>query len=376
MSGPDPHPSERAARPARIVIADATNRYNGRDLATRPLGGTETSVIQLAEALARRGHDVTCLTHTGGRVTHHGVTWAPLGAEAPERCTLLLAVQHPELLGLVRRPERRALWVVWVPTGFRRPARVARMWWHRPQPVCVSAFQARIYPAWLPGPRPPAVIPFGLPAAVRGRGPLPASPPPRAIFASNPQRDLRWLIEVWARAILPQVPAAELHIYGIRDYAYRFDEAWEETPARLGQFLPDGLPAAARASLRPHPPASRDALWTAMRGSRLMLYGGHPTEAFCLAVAEAQALGVPAVVRSIAVMPERVRDGVTGVVAGNEDAFVRSAVAVLRDDALWRRQHEAALALQQGWSWDEMAAAFEARVLEGDRRTGSCGVDG
>jgi glycosyltransferase involved in cell wall biosynthesis len=75
-------------------------------------------------------------------------------------------------------------------------------------------------------------------------------------------------------------------------------------------------------------------------------------------------------------MPERVRDGVTGFVAGDEDAFVRSAVALLRDDALWRRQHEAALRLQQGWSWDEMAAAFEAGVLEGDRRTGSRAVDG
>jgi hypothetical protein len=38
-------------------------------------------------------------------------------------------------------------------------------------------------------------------------------------------------------------------------------------------------------------------------------------------------------------------------------------VALLTDDALWRRQHEAALQLQQGWSWDEMAAVFEARVL-------------
>lgn len=370
MSGPGPHRSGSAARPARIVIADATNRYDGRDLATRPLGGTETSVIQLAEALARRGHDVTCLTHTGARITHQGVTWVPLGAGAPERCTLLLAVQHPELLGLVRRPERGALWIVWVPTGFRRPARVARMWWHRPEPVCVSEFQARTYPAWLPGPRPLAVIPFGLPSAVRGHGPLPAPPPPRAIFASNPQRDLPWLIEVWARAILPRVPAAELHIYGIRDYAYRFGEAWVETPARLGQFLPASLPAAGRASLRPHPPAPREALWAAMRGSRLMLYGGHPTEAFCLAVAEAQALGVPAVVRRIAVMPERVRDGETGFVAADEDAFVERAVAMLRDDLLWRRQHEAALRLQQGWSWDAMAAAFEARLLGGERWTG------
>src|SRR6185295_1953673 len=49
---------------SRIVIADSTNEYDGRDLAGRPLGGTETSVIHLAEALARRGHDVACRTNT------------------------------------------------------------------------------------------------------------------------------------------------------------------------------------------------------------------------------------------------------------------------------------------------------------------------
>ena len=347
----------------RVVIADATNRYDGRSVATHPLGGTETSVIQLSEALAGRGHEVTCCTNADGRLVHNGVTWTPLGAGVPVTCDVLLAVQHPELLDVVPRPARRALWVVWVPTGFRRPGRVARMWWHRPRPVFVSEFQARTYPVWLPRPAPPLVIPFGLPAAVRGRGPLSSAPPPRAIFASNPQRDLRWLIELWARAILPRVPDGELHIYGIRDYEYRFGEPWHETQARLGQFLPGDLSSPARLSLRPHAPAPRDVLWDAMRGARVMLYGGHATEAFCLSVAEAQAQGVPAVVRPVAAMPERVRDGVTGFVASDEETFARRAVALLTDDALWRRHHEAALSLQQGWSWDEMAAAFEARVL-------------
>lgn len=348
---------------ARIVFADTTSHYDGRDLALRPLGGTETSVIHLAEALARRGHDVTCCTNTADRVAHNGVRWTPLSEGRGESCDLFIAVQHPELLGLVRRPRRLALWVVWLPGGLRRRRRAARLWWHRPRPVFVSEFQARAYPVWLPGSRPLLVIPFGLPDAVRGRAPLVVPPPPRAIFASNPQRDLRWLLGLWARAILPAVPGAELHLYGIRDYAYRYGEPWEETESRLGQFVPDDFPATARASLRPHPPATRDELWEAMRRARVMLYGGHRVEAFCLAVAEAQALGVPAVVRPIAVLPERVRDGLTGFVASDDEAFARHAIDLLADDALWHAQHEAALRLQQGWSWDQMAARFEAEVI-------------
>jgi glycosyltransferase involved in cell wall biosynthesis len=352
-----------SAPAARIVIADTTGAYDGRDLALRPLGGTEASVIQLAEALARRGHDVVCCTRTADRVDHKGVRWMPLGTGGLDGGDLFVAVQHPELMGLARRPRRLALWVLWPPGSLRRGRRAARLWWHRPRPVFVSEFQARNYPAWLPGSRAPLVIPFGLPDAVRRRAPLAAPPPPRAVFASNPQRDLRWLLGLWARAILPAVPGAELHLYGIRDYAYRYGEPWEETEQRLGQFVPDDFPAAARASLRPHPPAGRDELWEAMRAARVMLYGGHRVEAFCLAVAEAQALGVPAVVRPIAVMPERVRDGVTGFVALDGDAFARRAVALLTDDTLWGAQHEAALRLQQGWSWDQMAERFEAEVV-------------
>ena len=104
-------------------------------------------------------------------------------------------------------------------------------------------------------------------------------------------------------------------------------------------------------------------MWDAMRASRVMLYGGHRAEAFCLSVAEAQALGVPAVVRPIAVLSERVRHGATGFVEADAGQFAQRAVDLLTGDALWRRQHEAALALQRGWSWDEMAASLEAQVI-------------
>jgi glycosyltransferase involved in cell wall biosynthesis len=56
---------------------------------------------------------------------------------------------------------------------------------------------------------------------------------------------------------------------------------------------------------------------------------------------------------------ERVRHGETGTIAGDDDAFAAAAIALLTDDALWRRQHEAALKYQRAWGWPEAAAAFE-----------------
>jgi glycosyltransferase involved in cell wall biosynthesis len=108
------------------------------------------------------------------------------------------------------------------------------------------------------------------------------------------------------------------------------------------------------------------ALIDAMRDSRVMLYLGHKVEAFCLALAEAQALGVPAVIAPVAVLPERVIDGVTGFHHADPERFAEAAVSLLTDDALWRRQHEAALRLQQGIDWAEHAARLE-RALLGDQ---------
>ena len=90
-----------------------------------------------------------------------------------------------------------------------------------------------------------------------------------------------------------------------------------------------------------------------------MLYRGDVGETFCLAVAEAQALGVPAVVEALGSLAERVIDGETGTVAADDAQFAEAAIALLTDDALWRRQHEAALARQKGLSWDEVAERFE-----------------
>src|SRR5204862_501275 len=59
---------------------------------------------------------------------------------------------------------------------------------------------------------------------------------------------------------------------------------------------------------------------------------------------------------------ERVVDGVTGHIAGDDDSFAGAAIALLSDDDLWRRYHAEALARQRGQSWDEVAAQFEALI--------------
>ncbi|MGH7898208.1 MAG: glycosyltransferase family 4 protein [Candidatus Binatia bacterium] len=344
----------------RIVFADDTNRYDGRTSETRPLGGTESSVCFLAEALAARGHDVTALTHCERPIEHDRVRWTPLGGPRPADTDVFVAVVHPHLLGAVGRARRRFLWLCWPPDNLARRRKILPMWLRRPFPIFVSEHQTKRYPLLLPRPPRTVVIPFGLADYVRGAAELATPPPPRAIFASNPVRNLDWLLRLWSRLIHPQMPEAELHVYGIRDYDHVFGRPMSAAANRWVAAVPEH----ARKSIVFQPIVPHRELAPAMRGARVLLYGGHDCEVFCLAVAEAQALGVPAVVRPIAVLPERVVDGVSGFVRDGDEAFADAALRLLRDGELWRRQHREALRRQQGCSWHEVAERMERLFLE------------
>lgn len=344
---------------AFFIFADDTRPYDGRDLETRPLGGTESSVIRLSRALAGRGHKVTVYTPCNAPVEHEGVRYESLSGNRPETCDVYVAVHHPRLFGLVRRPKRRVVWVTWPANQLRHYKKLPLVWWYRPIPVLMSLHQAQMYSRLLPRRNPHIVIPLGLPDDIRGLPPLPEPPGPEVIFASNPVRNLAGLIRIWAERILPKRPDAVMNVYGIHAIGAE-QNAWQTWPDTI---LPRDISEAARASIRIHPTQSRAALMAAVRRSRAMLYLGHKAEAFCLSLAEAQAMGVPCVIAPVAVLPERVIDGVTGFVRADAQEFADSALSLLNDDALWRSQHEAALKTQQGLSWAEAAARFESAIL-------------
>jgi len=81
-----------------------------------------------------------------------------------------------------------------------------------------------------------------------------------------------------------------------------------------------------------------------------------------LAVGEAQATGVLAVVQNYGSVVERVIDGETGYVAEDDGAFAEAAIRLLSDDQLWIRQHRKALEKQRSWRWRDAAAAFESLI--------------
>jgi glycosyltransferase involved in cell wall biosynthesis len=339
---------------ASVVMADDGIAF-GATAEAGPLGGAETAFVALAEALAARGHDVRAFSRGAASVRHRGVSWTPIDAKVPLSCDLYIGNRGHRLIGLVPRPRRRVLWLHNPARYLRKPRMSMRIAWYRPLLVTTGAYHASTIPRWLlDGGR--AVIPYGV--LDRFRYAEPRKPPaPRAVFTSNPLRGLDWLLDLWVGRIKPAVPNAELHIYagnavygGAGKHAVRINSilARADTLREAGIYR--------------HEPIGRELLVEVLTGARVMLYRGDPGETFCLALAEAQALGVPAVVTPLGSVGERVADGVSGRVAYSDDAFVEAAIAALRDDDLWRRWHQGALAGQRGLSWDEVAQRFEALI--------------
>jgi glycosyltransferase involved in cell wall biosynthesis len=348
---------------ASVVMADDGIAFDGVMAERAPLGGAETAFVALAEALAARGHQVEAHNRCRAVVAHKGVRWVPLSRDLPHACDLYIGNRSHRAIGLVRRAGCRVLWLHNPAFYLKKPRNLWRLALYRPTLVVTGTYHAATIPRWLPcGGR--EIIPYGVLDRFRS-APAREPPAPRAIYTSNPLRGLDWLLDLWVQRIRPAVPAAELHIYaGSAVYglagtprAQRMDEAL----ARADALLAFGV--------RRFAPVGRKALATALSDARVMLYRGDPGETFCLALAEAQAMGVPAVVKPLGSTPERIIDGVTGRVAKDDHAFVAAAVALLRDDELWRRWHLAALERQRGLPWDAVGARFEALMLdEPDRR--------
>jgi glycosyltransferase involved in cell wall biosynthesis len=293
--------------------------------------------------------------HCAAPLSHNGVDWAPLAGGLPEMCDLYIANRGDRLIGLVPAARRRLFWIH-NPGSYLRKWRYARaLWRYRPVIVTTGRYHAKTVPWWLPsGGR--TTIPYAIPESFRYAPLLERAPPPRAIFTSNPLRGLDWLLDLWERHIHPALKEAELHLYaGPAVYG----AAGDKHAAAMRKILARA-DALATKGVRRFAPLPRAELIAALRGARVMLYRGDANETFCLAVAEAQALGLPAIVQPLGALPERVQDGITGFVDKSDDAFVRHAVALLSDDALWQRQHAAALRFQRGLSAAEVAERFEA----------------
>ena len=304
------------------------------------LGGTEQAIIHLTAALAALGDRVTVAGATRIARTLGGVEWTTL---PPPAADTTVAINDARLL-----PAGAGDPAVWFHNEVAaakeiRRGRLPALLRHRPTAIFIGTEQARTASRFLPFRR-RLIIPYGLSDRVLAAPVASATPPPAALFTSQAYRGLAPVIDAWQRYVAPANRAATLTAYiaatDVQTYrALATDPSITITP-RIGN----------------------DAILACLHQTRVLLAPGHGSETFCLAAAEAIALGVPVVTLGIGSLKERVRHGIDGFICADYETLGARTRDLLADDFLWREFHQAALATREIQSWERIARIWQAEA--------------
>ncbi|MBN2010464.1 glycosyltransferase [candidate division KSB1 bacterium] len=179
----------------------------------------------------------------------------------------------------------------------------------------------------------------------------------RLIFTSQPQRGLDNMLRMMP-AIRTQCPDAELHVfyYPSPDVALTIKQICEQQDMS-GVYL--------RGSV------DKVTLANELMKARVWVYPTSCLETSCIAAIEAQAAGTPVVCSKLAALPEAVIDTQTGwLIDGDpndtdyQNQFIEKTVALLKDDTLWLqastrcREH-----VQSHYTWKQVADEWLAELL-------------
>ena len=277
-----------------------------------------------------RGARVAVRNHCRAALHHKGVDWAPLDEAVPQECDLYIGNRGHRVIGLAPGARHRLFWLHNPARYLKKPRVLWPLLRYRPTLVVTGDYHAGTVPAWIPRGG-LEIIPYGILDNFRHAARR-EPPAPRAIFTSNPLRGLDWLLDLWVTRIALQVPGAELHIYagpavyggvaGGTAHAGRM----EAVLARADTHAQGAAPCAGRPGQ-----ACRIA-----SGTRAMSIVATPARLFASRSPKASHGGAGGgSVGSVA----RSRRRQNRTLAVSDGRIAEAAVAVLRDDDLWRRWH-------------------------------------
>jgi tetratricopeptide (TPR) repeat protein len=340
--------------------------FDGRTPRTRGLGGTESAIVYLAEALSRRGHRVVVFADCEEPGVYHGVEyarWKTMPSRAvSDRPDVLVAVRDWQTIG---RTRFAPLQIFWTGDAFDQPfVRTLANTEERGQIdffMLQSDWHEETFrthhrvPAW-------QILRTRLgSAASAADAPVPADAaatrPRRLAYASTPFRGLDVLLDVFPR-IRAACPDAELVVFSSMK-VYGMNAADDE--ATYGALYAK----ASQPGVRLVGTVPQFELAQRLTEARVLAYPNHYAETFCIAAIEAEAAGCAVVTTRLGALPETVGDGGVCIPgqpqdAAYQEAFVAACVRLLTNDDAW--QAMSTRALDRAWdkyTWPAIAGEWE-----------------
>ncbi|MEW5724874.1 MAG: glycosyltransferase family 4 protein [Thermodesulfobacteriota bacterium] len=292
-------------RPKTIGFFTDGPAFDGGALDRHALGGSETALIQMARALAGRGHQVTVLNNCDRPGLFDGVTYLPW-RRFPGRITgtwfdVFIVSRYA---GFFHLPLAARLRVLWNHDTLDRPAALREVLDRIDLHLVLSRFHRDNFLTRLPELQGRLIVTRNgldldlIDRAVRGA----AKDPDRVIYASRPERGLKVLLEdLWPR-LVEKRPHLMLQLC-----RYEVDRAGlAQGVAELTEYL-DRLADGSRNVVRLGA-LTKEQYYRRLAGSTLMLYPCTFPEISCLAALEAQACRTPVLTTDGFALAETVKE--------------------------------------------------------------------
>ena len=350
--------------PLRIGLVADGEPLDGAALARGALGGSETALVQMAGALAARGHRVQVFCPCPQPGEYGGVRYRHyqdlVRAAGEERFEVLVVSRFFPALDL---PLQAGLKVLWNHDILDDPAALAARLERLDLLMVLSRFQAADYAGKLPACQNRLWITRnGLDLDLLARARAGVEPAPgRVTYVSRPERGLKQLLKyIWPR-LRAQLPSLELRLCGYQVQ----NTALPPAVAREHREIEDLL--AQTPGVKRLGPLAKEDYYRHLASCSALLYPCVFPEISCIAALEAQALDLPLVTSDGFALSETVVEPwfkVPGRPQSREyqDAFVERALEVLTQSSKAR-----ALAARAGETvrarhdWRVIAAAWEER---------------
>ena len=347
--------------PRKIGFYTSGPPFAGDSLARgESLGGSETAFIQMTQALARRGHQVWAFNNCPrpgrhGDVGYHHFPEA-LAVLAREQFDIFVVSRYAAFFNL---PLTSGLKVLWNHDTLDRPRELNLVHDEIDLFLVLSRFHRDNFLTRLPQLDDRLVVTRnGLDLDLLDRAAAGPPDPDLFIHASRPERGLKLLLEnIWPR-LHQWNPNLRLQVCG-----YQLPEG---PPPHLVQLYREveRLLAVTPGVIDLGPLGKAD-YYSSLSRSALMLYPSIFPEISCLAVLEAQALGVPpltsdafALAESVPV-PELRVGGRPGSPEYVRDYVERAMSLLSRPQELARLGHESRALVRARYAWDQVAAEWE-----------------
>lgn len=339
----------------RITFIDDSMAYDSETPLVQPMGGLEKAVAYLAPALAKRGHEV-CVMNTREDIAHKdGVSWIGLDHPYPPESDVVIALKKPKLFNELPDVERKILWLGTPAQVLNKPRQQDLMDRHNPILVFLGDSHYNTWRGWKEF-RKALITPAVAPAYLGDSTYAPVEPP-RAIVTNNPLHGVDALVDLWVDAIVPQLSqGGELHIYSAGLFKA---QQGAEVPEKL-RPIADKVLAAADQGVKICKPLADPDMMAAYMAASCHLYSGAESEIYCATLADSQAAGLPAVVRSFGAAAERVQNGQTGFLVPDVDGMANVAAHLMNRAGSRQSMSEDCRTLQRGRTWERVAVEFEA----------------